>query len=184
MADESTINDLRAALKSVEEERRQLDELYQALITTLSYFEGLDRTEGQPGDVVSSPARSLRGILQGIRTRGEGRRQRNAGDIRDAMEEALKNEGPLHRRELYERLVERGWSLGAEDPLGYVSSRLSTDPRFESLGNGMWGLAGALNEAEPPNSYGDSGDDDDNDDDSVDDGEDSNTEEEEDSVPW
>ena len=192
MANESTINDLREALRHVEEERRQLDELYQALVTTLSYFERSEQTEGQLGDGSSSPAQSFRGILQGIRSRGAGIRQRNAGDIRGAMEDVLKSEGPLHRQDLYKRLVERGWSIGGEDPVNNMSARLSMDGRFESLGNGMWGLVGTLNEAEPqnapesnepPDSYGDSGDDDDSDADSVDDGEDSNTEEE-DSVPW
>lgn len=183
MADENTINELKATLQRLEEERRQLDELYQAVATTLSYLERAERTEGQPGDGISFPARGLGGILQGIRPRGRDRRERNAGDIRDAMEEVLKSEGPLHRRKLYERLVERGWSIGGDDPVNNMSARLSMDRRFTSLGNGVWGLAEALNNAEPPNSYGDSSDDDDNDADLVDDGEDSNTEEE-DSVPW
>jgi hypothetical protein len=48
--------------------------------------------------------------------------------------------GPLHYKDLYQRLRARGVHVPGTDPARNVGAHLSADPRFVSLGGGMWGL--------------------------------------------
>ena len=62
-------------------------------------------------------------------------------DMRDAMASMLAREGPLHRQEIHDRLVETGIRIGGRNPVNNVGARLSRDPRFMRFGEGVWGLA-------------------------------------------
>ncbi len=117
MTSESTFNDLRAAIRRLEAEKRRIEERYRALVTTLRYFED---TEGSGGS--------------------ELQYRRNDNDIPNAIADILAREGPLHRRVIHERLVEMGVRIGGQDPVNNVGAYLSIDPRFRSVGGGIWGL--------------------------------------------
>ena len=47
---------------------------------------------------------------------------------------------PIHRKELYARLLELGVTIAGQDPVGNMTAHFSHDKRFESLGDGRWGL--------------------------------------------
>jgi len=47
---------------------------------------------------------------------------------------------PLHYKEAYQRLLERGFTVNGTDPAKNVGAQLSNDERFEKRGNGLWGL--------------------------------------------
>ena len=124
MTNPSTISDLRAALKDVEEKKRLLDEQHRALVTTLRYFEGLDDgSKPQPRHPEHTPA-----------------------EMRDAIEDILSLNSPLHRREIHDRLVKMGVSIGGQDSVSNVSAHLSLDPRFENVDRGLWALTGSSTE--------------------------------------
>lgn len=120
MTSPSTIRDLRTALEELEEKKREIDEQYRNVAAALRYFE----------ESVQEP-----------RPRMEEASKSNLGD---AVYEVLKEERPLHRQQVYERLVEMGVSVRGQTPVNSVGGRLSTDPRFRNVGGGMWDLS------EPP----------------------------------
>ena len=118
MTNESTISDLRAAIQRLEAEKREIEKQHRALVTTLRYFENPEQA--------SAP---------------ESRRIDK--DMGTVMSEILSREGPLHRREIHDRLVEIGVRIGGRTPINNVGARLSTDSRFKNVGRGMWDLASA-----------------------------------------
>ncbi len=62
--------------------------------------------------------------------------------LRNEMVEILRDEGKsLHYSEIFDRLTARGIAVSGKDPKRNVGAHLSNDDRFESLGNGEWGLA-------------------------------------------
>ena len=64
--------------------------------------------------------------------------------LRNAISEILIAEGgPLHRRVIHSRLVESGVRIGGQDPVNNVGAHLSLDPRFRSIGDGVWDLVEA-----------------------------------------
>ena len=65
---------------------------------------------------------------------------RDAQMLRDAMHDVLSVEHPLHRKVIYERLVEKGVAVNGRNPVNNVGAHLSADDRFKSLGKGMWDL--------------------------------------------
>ena len=117
MTSPSTIRDLRAALEELEEKKREIDEQYRNVAAALRYFEE---------------------SVQGPRPQTEEASTSNLGD---AIYEVLSVERPLHRRNVYERMVEMRINVGG---LPSVDSQLSRDPRFRNVGKGMWDLS------EPP----------------------------------
>ena len=165
MVNESTISDLKAAIKRLEVEKERIEEQRRALVTTLAYFEGHEGETQPPMALPSAPIPTQIHLESAEEVSG-AQRQRAASDLRDAMAEILADEGPLHRREVYDRLVERGVYVGGQDPVNNVGAHMSIDSRFVNVGRGLWDLA-ASHES---------------DDEDMDDGDDS--EEEEDRVPW
>ncbi len=117
MTSPSTIRDLRAALEELEEKKREIDEQYRNVAAALRYFEE---------------------SVQGPRPQTEEASTSNLGD---AIYEVLTADRPLHRRKVYERMVEMRINVGG---LPSVDSQLSRDPRFRNVGKGMWDLS------EPP----------------------------------
>ena len=87
----------------------------------------------------------------------------DGGGLTDAIFAVLNAERPLHRREIYNRVVETGVTVRGESPINNIGAHMSHDPRFHSVGGGMWDLV------DPPAA---------NEDDRQDD------EDEEDNVPW
>ena len=126
MIKQSTISDLKAALREVAERKRDIEEQHRALVMALRYFENPDDI-GHPRPLQSrSPS----------------------GGTADAIYEVLAAEHPLHRKEIYDRLVEMGVRFGGQKPIDSMGVRLSNDPRFKSDGKGMWDLAEPLSRGE------------------------------------
>ena len=161
-ANESTISDLKAAIRRLETEKRRIDEQLRSLVTALRYFENPERTAETP--------------MEG---RSVSQHRRTDNDLRNAIADILASEGPLHRREVYDRLVERGMHIGGRDPVSNVSAHMSSDQRFRNISRGMW----ELTEPRPPDEMDRSGKSGSNavPDDANHDQHDSD---EEDSVPW
>ena len=100
----------------------------------------------------------------------------------DAIASILAREGPLHRRMIHDRLVEMGVRIGGQSPVNNVGARLSHDPRFRRLGEGVWDLTESLVRDEATRlddraELNDTGD-------SLDVNYDQNDSDEADSVPW
>ena len=140
MPNESTIRDLKDAIREVVERKRQVDEEHNALLTTLRYFEGQGNSQSAEGAVSvdkSSVGNDMISSSSGTRS------DNSANELREAIYEILSAERPLHRRVIYGFLREKGIYVSGKDPLGNVSAHLSLDPRFENVGRGLWDLATA-----------------------------------------
>jgi hypothetical protein len=62
--------------------------------------------------------------------------------LRDEMERILEAEGqPMHRKDIYEKVVASGIRVAGDDPLSNAGAHMSADDRFRSIGNGLWGLS-------------------------------------------
>lgn len=117
MTNPSTISDLRAALKELEEKKRKIDEQYRNVAAALRYFE---ESMGGPHPPPDQPRTS---------------------NLGDAIYEILSIERPLHRQEVHDRLKEMGMKIPGRDSVNNVGAHLSLDPRFMSVGRGVWDLA-------------------------------------------
>ena len=139
---ESTISDLKAAISRLETEKRHIDEQLLALSSSLRYFEALETGGEQPVPKQSNSTQ--------VHSDSSGRAQYQGTDnnLRDAMAEILAAEGPLHRREIYDRLMRLGVPIGGQDPINNVGAHLSIDSRFENVGRGMWQLSEPGDEAD------------------------------------
>ena len=64
--------------------------------------------------------------------------------VTDLVEQILSIEGPIHRKELLARVRQQGIYFGSaeKDQLNTFASYLTVDDRFESIGRGVWRLAG------------------------------------------
>lgn len=116
MTNPSTINDLRAALKELEEKKRKIDEQYRNVAAVLQYFEESMGGPHPPPD------------------------QSRTSNLGDAIYEILSIERPLHRQEVHDRLKEMGMKIPGRDSVNNVGAHLSLDPRFKSVGGGVWDL--------------------------------------------
>ncbi len=65
----------------------------------------------------------------------------NAQHIRDLVWVILNEAGPLHRKEIFRRVVETGASIPGEDPLKNLGAHMSLDERLVPAGHGVWELA-------------------------------------------
>ena len=117
MTNPSTINDLRAALKELEEKKRKIDEQYRNVAAALRYFEESKKGPHPPPEESST------------------------SNLGDAIYEILSTERPLHRREVHNRLVEMGMKIPGRDSVNNVGAHLSLDPRFKRVERGVWDLA-------------------------------------------
>ena len=136
---ESTIGDLKVAIRRLEAEKRQIDEQIRGLATALRYFDNTEGTVEPPMKLRSSPTPTQRRFESADR-RPEPQHRRTDSDLRSAMVDILAGEGPLHRQVIHGRLVEMGVRIGGRDPINNVSAHLSIDPRFRSVGSGVWEL--------------------------------------------
>lgn len=132
MVDESTVSVLREVITRLEEEIGKIERQRDGLVVALQYLEN--------SSDASKPSRD-----------------RTASDMRDAMVEILAEESPLGRRDIYDRLVERGIHVGGRDPVNNVGAHLSIDSRFGNVGRGMWVLADADRAERVDNTEPDSG---------------------------
>ena len=115
-----------------------------------------DRSGADPAKGIEPVYRvSINATPEASRT-ANGAPGRKTGSMRAAMTEILRREGPLHRREIHDRLVEMGVHVGGRDPVNNVGAHLSTDERFRNVGRGMWDLASSGSSVESED-LGDSG---------------------------
>ena len=65
----------------------------------------------------------------------------NVRGLSNALYQRLaKAEQPMHLRTLYDFLANSGFQVVGDNPLNNIWDHMSNDPRFESLGEGTWGL--------------------------------------------
>ena len=75
------------------------------------------------------------------RAASDSRQLTEARLLRDALHNYLSLTGrPMNRRELLQYVVDMGIHVNGENPLNNIGAHMSNDARFESLGEGMWGL--------------------------------------------
>ena len=111
----SHIQWLRKKLEAAQAERARIDEVVNAIATTIDFIEQQEGTEPQ----AANPAKELR----------------------NAMWKILQEEGqPLHYREIYRRLRIKDIDVPGKDPIKNTGAHLSNDERFKSLGGGKWAL--------------------------------------------
>lgn len=118
----SHIDHLRDDLATVEERIDYLKERAQGFREVIAYY------EGQP-DVDASAGQRLADTMVSILTA--------AGQ-------------PLHYRDIYEQLVQRGRPVPGLNPARNTGAHLSLDRRFLSYGQGVWGLAAGQQAAPQP----------------------------------
>ena len=114
MSRASTIKDLTAAIKKVEQLKRDLDKRLESLHIALRFFE--DMSEETESDSY-------------------------AKEIRNNIHDILVEERPQHRTTIYERLQERGVHVSGQDPINNVGAHLSVDTRFKNVDRGTWDLS-------------------------------------------
>ncbi len=125
MTHPTIINALRAEIKRLEDKRREIDEQRGSLVATLRYFESLEEDALAPLPQSEQPDQS----------------RVSSENLPDEIYAILTAERPMHRRAIHDRLVERGVRIAGRDPVNNVGAHLSLDPRFRSVGRGMWDLA-------------------------------------------
>ena len=115
MPRQSTIDDIAAELVRLREQKEELDVKVASLEGTLVHFASLPIEEVHKTD---------------------GRK------VKDTLHKRLTEEGqPMHRTILYEFLKSEGIFVGGDNPVNNMTSHMSHDIRFESEGEGNWGLA-------------------------------------------
>ena len=72
---------------------------------------------------------------------GEQKRKQTSPDLTTVAYKVLMEHGsPLHRKDLYDRLMAAGVEIAGQSPISNMTAHMSHDARFESKGSGMWGL--------------------------------------------
>ena len=122
------INELKAAhnrltseIEELDEARRQKVEQQRSIEVTLRMFQGQDTVASEPKQRHAETVTTDAGL-------------------NDAIYELLHINGPLHRRDIFDRLIQSGMTIGGRTPINTMAAHLSHDPRFESLGGGLWDL--------------------------------------------
>ena len=144
MSSESTIEDLKAALRDLGEKRRRINSEYRALLTALRYFEGQEgSSQGDHSDTldIAMGGTSRLPEAQSRRSREESHSGNTSNQLRDAIYEILRTERPLRRLAIAQRLRERGVTIPGRNPINNLGAHLSLDPRFISVRRGVWDLA-------------------------------------------
>ena len=111
----NTISDMKKMLRILEEERDVIDMQVESIRNAINVF-------------ASRPEAATTGSSQ------------QAQVLRDTIYVILSEQHPLHRRTIYDKLAERGISVGGKDPVNTVGAHLSKDARFRKLGKGEWDL--------------------------------------------
>ena len=129
MPSQSTIQDITDAiggidteLGGIDERRAELHRQRRALVGALEFFGGA--ADGAPDPAAAPAERSIPGI-----------------EITNAIYAILKESGAMHRQDIHTRLAVRGVKIGGQNPVNSMGAYLSRDPRFQSLGGGLWDLA-------------------------------------------
>lgn len=127
----STIAGLESALADIDRQMRELEKKRSAIVETLQYLSSLDASvtlvamSTEPGPMLSSVGRIA---------------ERSPKSVPDAIFEMLTAEEPMHRTEIHDRLVKKGFHIGGKNPINNIAGHLSRDSRFVSRGGGRWGL--------------------------------------------
>lgn len=106
--------------------------------------ETLERLEAER-DQLAQEADGFRQVIAYYEKHGselEARTPPPAKEIRNMAVQILQEEGkPLHYKEIYERLLKQGITVGGKKPANNMGAQMSQDQRFKSLSQGIWGLA-------------------------------------------
>lgn len=70
------------------------------------------------------------------------RMPRRSTGLKDQIERVLREEGrPVHYKEVYRLLIQRGVHVPGRNPERNVGAHMSADLRFKAVGGGLWTLA-------------------------------------------
>ena len=117
MSSSDIVGEIGAELGRLIEQRDELDLTIQALQRTIQHLMANNCEEA--------------GEERGSNVRG----------LSNALYQCLaKAEQPMHLRTLYDFLANSGFQVVGDNPLNNMGNHMSNDPRFESLGEGTWGL--------------------------------------------
>ena len=73
--------------------------------------------------------------------RGNGAGPLTSKNLTEVAYHRLREVGePVHRKALYDYLITQGLTIGGQNPVGNMTAHMSQDARFESVGDGHWGL--------------------------------------------
>ena len=72
----------------------------------------------------------------------------SAAEMRDTVFDILSSERPLHRRAIYERLLDQGIHVGGRSPINNFGAHMSADPRMKSNGSGYWTLTSEFTDSQ------------------------------------
>lgn len=114
------VRGLREKLKEVDAQyeklRKERDHLYGAI----AVFERDIRESGDPN--------------------GQAELATYTDTLRDAICNVLTEEQPLLRRDILDRVKDRGIPITAKNPIRLIGHHLSVDPRFKNVARGTWAL--------------------------------------------
>ena len=114
MTHASTIKDIGEQVSRLMAQKTELEKKIGGLQEALAHFESLP--EEHP------PKSNAQGMVDAIH-----------GKLIEAGE-------PLHRKDIFDFLVRNGFHVNGQQPLGNMTAHMSLDARFESVGEGKWGL--------------------------------------------
>ena len=108
------IDSLVDALESLVKQKEELDKNVTGVEAALAYYRSQRATNGH---------------------------SRTSPNLVDTIYGVLSQHGEaMHRTELYEILIAQGTTIAGERPVGNMTAHMSHDGRFESVGEGKWGL--------------------------------------------
>ncbi len=111
-------------------------------LDTITYLRKVLEELEEERDVLDKQIDSIRSAVNILESRPEAEyaSSKQAQALRDSIYEILSEQHPLHRRTIYDKLVERGIKVGGQDPVNNVGAHLSRDARFRNVGRGEWDL--------------------------------------------
>ena len=117
MSSSDIVGEIGAELGRLIEQRDELDLTIQALQRTIQHL--MANSYEEAGEERGSNARALNNALYLCLSKAEQ---------------------PMHLRVLYDFLVNSDLHVASDNPLNSIGAHMSNDPRFEGLGEGVWGL--------------------------------------------
>lgn len=120
---------------------RPLESRLKTLVEELEEVKDLFTTDRDKYEIFLKKVEAYRSVIEDLVRSGIGVNLVTTEVLHNEIESILRTEGSsLHRKVIYERLLAIGIEVKGRDPISNVGSHLSTDTRFKSCGEGMWGL--------------------------------------------
>ena len=121
MSSSDIVGEIGAELGRLIEQRDELDLTIRALQRTIQHLMATN--------------------YEGAGEEEAGEERSNVRGLSNALYQCLaKAEQPMHLRTLYDFLANSDLQVVGDNPLNTIVDHMSNDPRFESLGEGVWGL--------------------------------------------